>query len=91
MAITNEQVERINELARKKKTEGLSEAELEEQALLRRAYLDSVKENFRSQVETIKVIDEKTGEDVTPDKLKEIQRKNGMRDWAFSCKYFIKC
>ena len=44
MAITNEQVERINELARKKKAEGLSEAELEEQALLRRAYLDSVKE-----------------------------------------------
>ncbi|CAJ1223872.1 DUF896 domain-containing protein [Lactococcus lactis] len=80
MAITNEQVERINELARKKKVEGLSEAELEEQALLRRAYLDSVKANFRSQVETIKVIDEKTGEDVTPDKLKEIQRKNGMRD-----------
>ncbi|MDU6582033.1 MAG: DUF896 domain-containing protein, partial [Lactococcus lactis] len=76
----NEQVERINELARKKKAEGLSEAELEEQALLRRAYLDSVKANFRSQVETIKVIDEKTGEDVTPDKLKEIQRKNGMRD-----------
>lgn len=80
MAITNEQVERINELARKKKAEGLSEAELEEQALLRHAYLDSVKANFRSQVETIKVIDEKTGEDVTPDKLKEIQRKNGMRD-----------
>ena len=80
MAITNEQVERINELARKKKAEGLSEAELEEQALLRRSYLDSVKANFRSQVETIKVIDEKTGEDVTPDKLKEIQRKNGMRD-----------
>ena len=80
MKITNEQVERINELARKKKAEGLSEAELEEQAFLRRAYLDSVKANFRSQVETIKVIDEKTGEDVTPDKLKEIQRKNGMRD-----------
>lgn len=47
-------------------------------------FLDSVKANFRSQVETIKDIDEKTGEDVTPDKLKEIQRKNGMRDWAFS-------
>ena len=80
MAITNEHVERINELARKKKAEGLSEAELEEQALLRRAYIDSVKSNFISQVETIKDIDVKTGEDVTPDKLKEIQRKNGMRD-----------
>ena len=26
------------------------------------------------------MVAEKTGEDVTPDKLKEIQRKNGMRD-----------
>lgn len=80
MAVTNEQIARINELARKKKTEGLSEAELEEQTVLRRAYIESVKANFRSQVETIKVIDEKTGEDVTPEKIKEAQRKNGMRD-----------
>ncbi|QDK71208.1 DUF896 domain-containing protein [Lactococcus protaetiae] len=80
MSITNEQIERINALARKKKQEGLTDKELEEQAILRRAYLDSVKANFRSQVETIKVIDENTGEDVTPEKLKNIQREKGMRD-----------
>ena len=80
MSITNEQIERINALARKKKQEGLTDKELEEQAVLRRVYLDSVKANFRSQVETIKVIDENTGEDVTPEKLKNIQREKGMRD-----------
>ncbi|AYG00254.1 DUF896 domain-containing protein [Lactococcus allomyrinae] len=80
MSITNEQIERINALARKKKQEGLTDKELEEQAVLRRVYLDSIKANFRSQVETIKVIDENTGEDVTPEKLKNIQREKGMRD-----------
>lgn len=80
MSITNEQIERINALARKKKTEGLTEKEQEEQATLRRAYIDSVKANFRTQVETIKVIDEKTGVDVTPEKLKTIQREKGLRD-----------
>lgn len=78
MAITNEQISRINELARKKKTDGLSQSELEEQAVLRRAYIDSVKENFRSQVETVKLVDEK-GNDVTPDKLRKIQKEKGLR------------
>ncbi|MCL2113488.1 MAG: DUF896 domain-containing protein [Streptococcaceae bacterium] len=79
MAITNEQISRINELARKKKAEGLSKAELEEQAVLRRAYIDSVKENFRSQVETVKLVDEK-GIDITPDKLRKIQKEKGLRE-----------
>ncbi len=78
MAITNEQISRINELARKKKTDGLSQSELEEQAVLRRVYIDSVKENFRSQVETVKLVDEK-GNDVTPDKLRKIQKEKGLR------------
>jgi len=79
LAITNEQISRINELARKKKAEGLSKAELEEQAVLRRAYIDSVKENFRSQVETVKLVDEK-GIDITPDKLRKIQKEKGLRE-----------
>ena len=38
-------IDRINELARKKKTVGLTEAEVEEQQRLRRIYLDEFKEN----------------------------------------------
>lgn len=79
MAITEEQIARINELARKKKAEGLTESELEEQAILRRAYLDGVRESLRAQVETVKLVDD-SGNDITPDKLKKIQKEKGMRD-----------
>ena len=41
---------RINELYKKSKEEGLNEAEKEEQAHLRRIYIDRVKANFRSQL-----------------------------------------
>lgn len=41
---------RINELARKAKTEGLTEEEKEEQKRLRREYIDSVVGNLRSQL-----------------------------------------
>ena len=41
---------RINELYKKSKEEGLNEAEIEEQAHLRRIYIDGVKANFRSQL-----------------------------------------
>lgn len=43
-------VNRINELARKARTEGLTDEEKVEQAALRRAYVDSVKANLRAQL-----------------------------------------
>lgn len=43
----HEKIERINELARKKKTVGLTQAELEEQAALRREYLDGFRANLK--------------------------------------------
>lgn len=43
-------VNRINELARKAGTEGLTDEEKAEQAALRRAYIDSVKDNLRAQL-----------------------------------------
>ncbi len=49
--MTKEQVARINELARKKKTVGLTEAELQEQAALRAQYLKDFREGFRQQLE----------------------------------------
>ena len=45
--VTQEQINRINELARKAKTpEGLTEEELKERDILRRAYIDSFKESL---------------------------------------------
>lgn len=43
-------VNRINELARKARTEGLTDEEKAEQAALRRAYIDSVKDKLRAQL-----------------------------------------
>lgn len=80
MTMTPEQIKRINELAHKKK-EGsdLTSEERKEQATLRRAYIDSVKESLRAQVETTKFVDE-NGKDITPSKLKKIQKSKGLRD-----------
>ena len=48
---------RINELARKSKTEGLTEAEKEEQAILRKEWIAKFKANFRAQLENIEFVD----------------------------------
>ena len=48
-------LKRINELARKSKAEGLTEAERKEQAELRREYIEAVKMNLRSQLNNIDV------------------------------------
>lgn len=54
--ISEEQIKRINELARKSKQEGLTEDELVEQANLRNQYIASVRASFRSQLDSIKVV-----------------------------------
>ena len=53
--ITEEMIARINVLAKKSKTEGLTEAEKEEQQKLRKAYIDAFKRNLRSQLNNIDV------------------------------------
>ena len=44
----HEKVERINELARKLKTVGLTDAELKERDALRREYIDGFKANMQA-------------------------------------------
>ena len=56
-----EEIARINALARKAKAEGLTDEEREEQARLRRDYIDSVKANLKSQLDSLYVLDEKNG------------------------------
>ena len=46
---------RINELARKAKTEGLTDAEREEQALLRKQFIEAFRRNLRSQLDNIDI------------------------------------
>lgn len=53
--ITEEEIERINELAKKSKSEaGLTESEKEEQKRLRRKYIDSFKANLKNHLDLIK-------------------------------------
>lgn len=52
----DELTNRINYLYKKSKEEGLSEDEKVEQQELRRKYIDNVKRNFRSQLDTIKKV-----------------------------------
>ena len=52
-------IERINELYRKSKAEGLTEEEKKEQDFLRKEYIASVKSNLRNQLNNIDVINEK--------------------------------
>nr|WP_325253004.1 DUF896 domain-containing protein [uncultured Oscillibacter sp.] len=58
--MNQQQIERINELARKARTaEGLTEEEKTEQAVLRRAYIDSVVGNLKGQLDNTVIVDEK--------------------------------
>lgn len=71
-------MKRINELAQKKKTAGLTDQEGKEQTLLRKEYLQSFRQSFKKTIENTTVIDPE-GNDVTPDKVKEIQKLNNIR------------
>ncbi|OTP11959.1 hypothetical protein A5844_000174 [Enterococcus sp. 10A9_DIV0425] len=77
--LSPEKIERINQLARKKKEEGLTPAEEKEQAQLREAYLSAFRSGMRHHIEGMKVVDP-DGNDVTPEKLKEIQKKKGLHN-----------
>ena len=55
-----QKIDRINELYRKSKAEGLTDAERKEQKLLRQEYLELVRRNLRSQLNNID-IEEKDG------------------------------
>ena len=55
-----QKVKRINELYRKSKAEGLTDAEKKEQKILRQEYIDAFKRNLRSQLNNIDV-EEKDG------------------------------
>ena len=72
-------LKRINELAHKNKKEGLTEAETRERERLRREYIKNFRKTMRSNIEMMRIYNNE-GKEVTPEKVKEIQRKKGLRD-----------
>lgn len=56
--MTQEKIQRINELYRKSQAEGLSEAEKKEQGLLRKEYIANVKKNLRNQLNNIDMVND---------------------------------
>lgn len=60
----NALIARINELAKKKKTSGLTPEELAEQKELYKEYLGNIRSQLKAQLDNIEVVDE------LPDKKK---------------------
>ncbi len=52
-------MDRISELYRKSKSVGLTEEEKNEQAILRREYIDSFKRSLTGQLDNMYIVDEK--------------------------------
>ncbi|MDO1605525.1 DUF896 domain-containing protein [Lactobacillus sp. YT155] len=70
---------RINELAKKAKESELTLEEEQERKELRQEFLKNFRASFKSQVEMMQVFD-KEGNEVTPEKVKKVQREKGLRD-----------
>lgn len=72
--LSKEKLARINELAKKSKSVGLSTEEAKEQSKLRSEYLDTFRRSMSDTLEHVKILDPE-GNDVTPQKIKDIKAR----------------
>ncbi|CAM3966941.1 DUF896 domain-containing protein [Catellicoccus marimammalium] len=75
--LSQDKLDRINELSRKKKEGTLTEEEAQERKGLHEEYLAAFRGGMRNTIEGMKIVDP-DGNDVTPDKLKKIQAEKGI-------------
>lgn len=78
--IDDSKIQRINELARKSKAEGLTETEKKEQQLLRQEFLAAVRKNLKGQLNNIDILEHdgrivNLGENMTTDQKRKLDRK----------------
>lgn len=71
--LSQDKLNRINELANKSKEKDLTKAEKDEQQQLRQEYLQNARKSFKNQLKGVTVVDP-AGNDVTPAKLKKMQK-----------------
>ena len=55
--VTDEQIKRINVLAKKQREVGLTDEEKSEQAILRKAYVDAFRQSLEGQLDSITVVE----------------------------------
>ena len=55
--LDKKKIERINALAKKAKTVGLTDEEIAERDALRREYLNAIRQNFKQTLDSIEIID----------------------------------
>ncbi|WP_099353700.1 DUF896 domain-containing protein [Fredinandcohnia onubensis] len=68
-------LQRINELAKKQREEGLTGAEKVEQQVLREDYLHQIRGQVLDTFSGMKVLD-RLGNDVTPEKVRNLKTKD---------------
>lgn len=74
--MSDEKIARINELAKKSKEMGLSEAEIREQKRLRQEFLAEFRKNFRNDMDKINIVEK----DGTVRTLKDVRNEKANRN-----------
>ncbi|AST91970.1 MULTISPECIES: DUF896 domain-containing protein [Sutcliffiella] len=72
--LSQDKMKRINLLAKKAKSEGLTEEEAKEQKELRAEYVKTFRSSMVDTLKSVTIVDP-NGNDVTPQKLKDEQNK----------------
>ncbi|WP_409294269.1 DUF896 domain-containing protein [Peribacillus sp. SCS-26] len=75
--LSKQKIARINELAKKGRENSLTTEEAKEQSTLRREYLETFRKSMSDTLEHVKVIDPE-GNDVTPEKIKQIKERRNL-------------
>lgn len=73
--MTEDKIKRINELARKQKTQGLTDEEKAEQAQLRKEYIESYKRSLVAQLENTYIVDDKGNKQKLTERVKTKEEK----------------
>ncbi|AGX03985.1 MULTISPECIES: DUF896 domain-containing protein [Bacillaceae] len=76
--LPKDKMARINELANKAKTAGLTNEEAKEQTKLRSEYLQTFRSNMLTTLKGVTIMDPK-GNDVTPKKIKKLREDEKKR------------